>query len=128
MPPVAEPPSSAPNPSRLLRFVNLRRGEGAPVLVAALFFFFVLTALMLLRPARDALGMERGIDSVRWLFIGTAVVTLAVNPVFGWLVSRFKRLQAIGATYGFFVASLVGFWGLLMFAPGAIGARSGQVF
>ena len=48
MPPVAEPPSSAPNPSRLLRFVNLRRGEGAPVLVAALFFFFVLTALMLL--------------------------------------------------------------------------------
>ena len=128
MPPVAEPPSSAPNPSRLLRFVNLRRGEGAPVLVAALFFFFVLTALMLLRPARDALGIERGIDSVRWLFIGTAVVTLAVNPVFGWLVSRFRRLQAIGATYGFFVASLVGFWALLVFAPGAIGARSGQVF
>ncbi len=128
MPPVAEPPSSASSTSRLLRFVNLRQGEGTPVLVAALFFFFVLTALMLLRPARDALGMERGIDSVRWLFIGTAVVTLAVNPVFGWLVSRFKRLQAIGATYGFFVASLVGFWGLLMFAPGAIGARSGQVF
>lgn len=107
---------------------NLRRDEVAPVLLAGLFFFCILTALMLLRPARDALGMERGIDSVRWLFIGTALVTLAVNPVFGWLVSRFRRLQAIGATYGFFALSLVGFWGLLVFAPGAVGERSGQVF
>ncbi|GAA5236358.1 MFS transporter [Verticiella sediminum] len=98
------------------------------MLIAALFFFCVLTALMLLRPARDALGMERGIESIRWLFIGTAVVTLAVNPLFGWLVSRLKRLQFIGATYGFFVLSLVGFWALLMFAPGAVGQRSGQVF
>ncbi len=107
---------------------NLRRGELAPVLVAGLFFFCILTALMMLRPARDALGMERGIDSVRWLFIGTAVVTLLVNPVFGWLVSRLRRLQFISATYVFFALSLVGFWSLLVFAPGAVGARSGQVF
>ena len=113
---------------RIAGLFNLRRGELAPVLVAALFFFCILTALMMLRPARDALGMERGIDSIRWLFIGTAVVTLAVNPMFGWLVSRFKRLQFISATYGFFALSLVGFWALLVFAPGAVGARSGQVF
>jgi len=30
--------------------------------------------------------------------------------------------------YGFFVLSLVGFLALLMFAPGAVGQRSGQVF
>ena len=107
---------------------NLRREELGPVAISALFFFCVLTALMLLRPVRDALGMERGIESIRWLFIGTAVVTLAVNPLFGWLVSRLRRLQFIGATYGFFVLSLVGFWALLMFAPGAVGQRSGQVF
>jgi AAA family ATP:ADP antiporter len=119
----------APRRPRLLQTLfNLRREEVGPVLIAALFFFCVLTALMLLRPARDALGMERGIESIRWLFIGTAVVTLAVNPLFGWLVSRLRRLQVIGATYGFFIASLIGFWALLMFAPGAIGARSGQVF
>ena len=107
---------------------NLRRGELAPALVAGLFFFCVLTALMLLRPARDALGMERGIDSVRWLFIGTALVTLAVNPAFGWVVSRFRRMQFIAITYGFFALSLVGFWALLVFAPEAVGTRSGQVF
>jgi len=108
--------------------LNLRRGEGAPVLVAGLFFFCILTALMMLRPARDALGMERGLDSVRWLFIGTAVVTLLVNPLFGWLVARLRRLQFIAATYTFFALGLAGFWALLVFAPGAIGARSGQVF
>ena len=113
---------------RLAQLFNLRRGELAPVLVAGLFFFCILTALQMLRPARDALGMERGIDSIRWLFIGTAVVTLLVNPVFGWLVSRLRRLQFIGATYGFFALSLAGFWGLLVFAPGVVGARSGQVF
>jgi len=113
---------------RIAGLFNLRRGELAPVLVAGLFFFCILTALQMLRPARDALGMERGIDSIRWLFIGTAVVTLLVNPVFGWLVSHFRRLQFISATYGFFALSLVGFWALLVFAPGAVGARSGLVF
>ncbi|MEF3080733.1 MFS transporter [Luteimonas sp. SMYT11W] len=113
---------------RIADLFNLRRGEAAPVLVAGLFFFCILTALMMLRPARDALGMERGLDSVRWLFIGTAVVTLLVNPVFGWLVARLRRLHFISATYAFFALSLVGFWALLVFAPGAVGARSGQVF
>ena len=121
--------TSAARRLRVFRSIfNVRRSEIGPVLVAALFFFCVLTALMVLRPARDALGMERGIESIRWLFLGTALVTLAVNPMFGWLVSRFKPLQFIGATYGFFVASLVGFWALLTFAPSAIGQGSGQVF
>ena len=114
--------------ARLADLFNLRRGEGAPVFVAGLFFFCILSALMLLRPARDALGMERGLDEVRWLFVGTALVTLAVNPVFGWLVARLRRLQFIAATYAFFAVSLCGFWALLVFAPGAVGARSGQVF
>jgi len=113
---------------RISDLFNLRRGELAPVLIAGAFFFCILTALMMLRPARDALGMERGIDSVRWLFIGTAVVTLLVNPLFGWLVARLRRLHFISATYVFFALSLVGFWSLLAFAPGAVGARSGQVF
>ena len=112
----------------LQRFFNVRRDEVAPVAAAAVFFFFVLTALMVLRPAREALGMQRGIEAIRWLFIGTAVVTLAVNPVFGWLVSRFRRLYFITATYLFFAATLLVFYGLLVFAPTAVGETSGQVF
>ncbi len=112
----------------LHRLFNLRRGELTPVLLAALYFFCILTALMVLRPAREALGMQRGIETVRWLFMGTAVVTLLANPVFGWLVSRYRRVQFIAATYGFFALSLLAFYVLLVSAPTVVGVTSGQVF
>ena len=112
----------------LQRFVQVRRGEGAAVVASALCFFFILTALMVIRPARDALGMQRGIEAVRWLFIGTAVVTLAVNPLFSLLVSRYRRIVFITATYVFFALSLVGFYLVLVGAPSAIGRTSGMVF
>jgi len=112
----------------LQRFTNIRRGEAAPALVAGLLFFCVLSALMVVRPAREALGMQRGIESVRWLFIGTVVVTLLVNPLFGLLVSRYRRLAFIGATYLFFAFGLLAFYALLVLAPAAIGERTGQVF
>ncbi len=107
---------------------NLNRSEIAPVLLAVFFFFCVLTALMVLRPAREALGMQGGIESVRWLFMGTALVTLLVNPLFGLLVSRLPRLHFITATYLFFGASLVVFYLVMTLAPDVIGVTTGQIF
>ena len=112
----------------LQRLFNVRREELVPVLLSVLFFFCVLTALMLLRPARESLGVRGGIDAVRWLFIGTALVTLLVNPVFGLLVSRLPRLHFMAATYLFFALSLVAFYLLLVLTPEAVGVTSGQVF
>ena len=114
--------------SFLSRFTNIRREEVGPTLVAGLFFFCVLTALMVIRPAREALGMQRGIEALRWLFVGTVLVTLLVNPVFGWLVSRFRRLVFINATYLFFAAGLVAFYLLLVLTPENIGQLTGQIF
>ncbi len=114
--------------SFLQRFVNIRRDEVGSVLAATLFFFFVLTALMVVRPAREAVGMQAGIENVRWLFVGTAVVTLLVNPIFASLVSRYRRLVFISTTYLFFAASLLVFFGLLELAPEAVGEVSGQIF
>ena len=112
----------------LQRFANIRRDEAGLTLVAGLFFFCVLTALMVVRPAREALGMQRGIEAIRWLFIGTVVVTLLVNPLFGLLVSRYRRLVFINATYLFFVFGLLAFYALLVLAPANIGEWTGQVF
>lgn len=112
----------------LRQSLNIRPSELAPLLMATLYFFFILTTLMILRPARDALGMQAGIDAVRWLFMGTLVATLLVNPVFGWLVSRFRRLTFITATYAFFSINLLVFAGLLAFAEEAVGIVSGNVF
>jgi AAA family ATP:ADP antiporter len=114
--------------SFLQRFLNVRRDEVAPLLLSALYFCCILTAIGVMRPARDAIGMRGGLDAIRWLFIGTAVVTLAVNPMFGWLVSRFRRMVFIAVTYLFFAASLAGFFLLIEMAPGAVGTVSGRVF
>lgn len=112
----------------LQRVFNVRRAEVLPVALAVGFFFCVLTALMMLRPAREALGMRGGLDAVRWLFVGTAVVTLLVNPVFGLLVSRCRRMVFISATYLFFAASLVMFYLLIALSPDVIGVATSQVF
>lgn len=112
----------------LQRFANIRRDEAGSVIAAGLFFFCVLTALMVVRPAREALGMQRGIEAIRWLFMGTVLVTLLVNPVFGWLVSRFRRRVFVNVAYLFFASGLVGFYLLLVLAPASIGQTSGEVF
>jgi AAA family ATP:ADP antiporter len=114
--------------STLQKFVNVRRDEVASLLASGFFFFCVLSALQVIRPAREALGMQSGLDTVRWLFVGTAVVTLLVSPIFGHLVSRFRRTTFIGITYAFFAASLLVFWALLTVAPEAAGEISGRVF
>jgi ATP:ADP antiporter, AAA family len=112
----------------LQRFMNIRKEEAWPILAAALYFFLVLTALQVLRPAREALGMQRGMDAIRWLFMLTLVATLIVNPVFGLLVARLRRLTVIATTYLFFIANLGVFYLLLVLAPEAVGITSGQVF
>lgn len=114
--------------SLLQRLFNVRRDEVVPVLAAGGYFFCILTALMVVRPAREALGMQRGIESVRWLFLATLVATLVANPLFGLLVARFRRLHFITATYAFFAACLVVFYLLLTVAPEQVGITSGQVF
>ncbi|MEQ9547346.1 MAG: MFS transporter [Marinobacter sp.] len=110
------------------KLFNINRDEIIPVMLAAFFFFCVLTALMVLRPAREALGIQGGIETVRWLFIGTAVITLLVNPVFGLLVSRLRRLTFITTTYAFFGFSLIAFYLVMTQAPNVIGVTTGQIF
>lgn len=110
------------------KLFNINRDEIIPVMLAVFFFFCVLTALMVLRPAREALGIRGGIETVRWLFIGTAVITLLVNPVFGLLVSRLRRLTFITTTYAFFGFSLIAFYLVMTKAPNVIGITTGQIF
>ncbi len=114
--------------SLLQTFTNIKRQELLATFVAGLFFFFILSALMVVRPAREALGMQRGIEAIRWLFMATLLVTLLVNPLFSLLVSRFRRLVFITVTYSFFSLGLLFFYGLLTLTPAHIGAVSGQVF
>lgn len=93
----------------LLSFFNLRRGELVPVLLAAVMFFCILCGYFFIRPVRDAFGVERGMSDLYSLFIATMVASLALNPVFSWLVGRFDRRVFLPVAYGSIVAMLLGF-------------------
>src|SRR5690606_479902 len=78
-----------------------------------LYFFLLLLSYYILRPIRDAMGVAGGVDQLRWLFLVTVGAMLALNPVFGWAVSRWPRRVFVPATYAFFALNLVGFFVLL---------------
>ncbi|MBD8201207.1 NTP/NDP exchange transporter [Pseudomonas viridiflava] len=71
-----------------LKWANVRPGERAALLLGFAFHFCVLASYYLVRPLRDALGLEGGADKLQWLFTATFLVMLLMVPLFGALVSR----------------------------------------
>jgi len=99
---------------RIARLLNFRREEVLPGLLAALLFFCVLCGYFFLRPVREAMGVSRGMDELRWLFVVTSVVSLVVVLAFGGAISRVDRRRALPLGYGFVIACLLAFAGLLL--------------
>ncbi len=95
------------------RVLNFKRGELRLALLAALFHFCVLCGYFFLRPVRDAMGVARGMDELRWLFAVTSVSSLILVLLFAGVVARMNRRRFIPAGYGFVVVCLLGFAALL---------------
>src|SRR5690606_13007558 len=90
------------------RFLNFKRGEVPLAVTAALFYFFVLCGYSILRPVREAMGVSRGMDDLRWLWFGTSLASLAIVLMFGDVVSRLDRRRFIPVGYLFVIACLGG--------------------
>ena len=82
-------------------------------LLSALFFFLVLCGYFFLRPVRDAMGVSRGMDDLRWLFVATSAASLVVVLAFGGVVARMDRRRFIPIWYLFVTTCLIGFATLL---------------
>ncbi len=102
------------------RILNIKRAEQPLALLSALFFFCVLCGYFFLRPVRDAMGVSRGMDELRWLFLVTSIVSLVLVLAFGGIVARTNRRRFIPIAYAFVIACLILFSGLLI-ADGAAG-------
>jgi len=72
-----------------------------------LYVFAVLSAYYVLRPIRDAMGVQGGVENLPWLFTGTLVAMIALNPPFALLVKRLPRTRFIAWTYRFFALNLL---------------------
>ena len=94
----------------LERFLVLKPGEGGIVLAAFATLFLTFSSYTMLRPVRDALGVTSGLDKIPYLFWGVFVAMLLLQPVYGWLTSRFARTVFLPWVYAFFIANLLAFW------------------
>ncbi len=94
----------------LRRLVVLEPGEAPALLASFLTLLCTFASYTMLRPVRDAMGISGGLDKIPYLFWGVFVVMLLLQPVYGWLTSRFPRSVFLPWVYGFFAANLALFW------------------
>jgi AAA family ATP:ADP antiporter len=90
----------------LERLVRVEHGEWPRLAIAFFYFFFLLGGYFMLRPLRGAVAASNS-DILHWLYTGTFLAMLAIVPLFGFLVSRFRRGQFIPGIYLFFISHLV---------------------
>jgi ATP:ADP antiporter, AAA family len=93
-----------------------------------LYIFSVLSAYYSIRPIRDDMGVASGVETLPWLFTGTLVGMMLVNPPFAALVARLSRVRFISLAYRFFMANLLLFVLLLKIATPAQNIWAGRIF
>ena len=75
-----------------------------------LYIFCVLFSYYILRPIRDEMGVAGGVEHLQWLFTGTLLGMIAINPAFAALVARLPRIRFIAISYRFFAVNLLHLW------------------
>ena len=123
----------------ITRFRNAL-GDSPPLAWAFLYFFCLLSGYYVLRPVREAMAASSDIEAVfppamvgffldrgvalneftlQVIFTLVFVIMLLLQPVYGWLVSRFPRRVFLPVIYLFFIATLLLFY--FMFDSGIAG-------
>ena len=88
----------------LSRVIDVQPAEMRVLGWSWLYIFSVLFSYYILRPIRDEMGVAGGVENLQWLFTGTLLGMIAVNPPFAALVARLPRVKFIAWTYRFFRA------------------------
>lgn len=112
----------------LRRFLDVRPDEVRALGWSWLYISCVLSSYYILRPIRDEMGVAGGIENLPWLFTGTLLGMIAVNPPFAALVARLPRARFISLTYRFFLGNLLLFALLLNLATAEQNIWVGRLF
>jgi AAA family ATP:ADP antiporter len=114
---------------RLLKhLIDVRPAEMQALGLSWLYIFCVLSSYYILRPIRDEMGIAGGIENLQWLFTGTLLGMIVVNPPFAALVAKLPRVRFIAVTYRFFIANLLIFILLLHLATAEQHIWVGRLF
>ncbi len=99
---------------------SIRSSERSITAGLAGYFFLVVAALYLMKPARNALFLEDlGADLLPWVYIATALVTWWVVVAYVRLTGMTSLTGVVQATLSMTLLCLVGFWLLLAAVPAA---------
>ncbi|WP_246235873.1 hypothetical protein [Acerihabitans arboris] len=112
----------------LRRIVNIQPEEIPALAWSWLYVFALFLAYYVLRPIRDGLGVTGGMRDLPWLFTGTLLAMLAVNPLFAAAVRRWPRERFIALTYRFFIVNLLIFMLLMTVATPGHSVWVGRAF
>jgi len=111
-PPAGADPSS--QQSRFAAFIHrlviVQPGELPALLASFATLFCMFSSYTILRPIRDTMGITSGLEKLPYLFWGTFIAMLALQPAYGWLTSRLRRTEFLPAVYAFFTLNLLAFY------------------
>jgi ATP:ADP antiporter, AAA family len=99
--------SDKPKVTLLTPFVDVRRGEVAPLFASMLWIFLALTAYYIIKPLRSAVLQERiGVDD-KWIaLIATTVFVAVLAYLYGRIVPHVARARLILSTFCIFILCL----------------------
>jgi AAA family ATP:ADP antiporter len=92
-------------------FTRLRPGEGATLVLFALYGFLLLIAYYVLKTIREALVLTQFSAEVRSYAVGTiALLLLFLVPIYGMLFRHTRKITMVRWITLFFVVNIVLFW------------------
>jgi len=102
------PPSDRPSlTGRIFSALTFVERRELPSVVTAFFLFFcVLGGYFAVRPVRETVGTILGRDRVANLWLATWIVSLAIVPLYGWVVAKIRRSVFLPLIYGFVAVAL----------------------
>ena len=96
---------------RLPRFVDVRAGEGLPVLLSFLYVACVVAAFLLAKPLRNSLYLrEYGPNALVYAYVAVPVVLWVFVTVYAAVAGRVGTRKASVGTLVFFSLNVVWFW------------------
>src|SRR6266446_4305222 len=101
------------------KIVDVKPEEIRALWLGFVFNFAVLGGYYVIRPIRDNIGAEAGLENLPWMYTGTLVAMLFANTLFSAIVARMSRRRFIPISYRFFIANLIIFYALMRSLPPA---------
>jgi len=93
-----------------LSFFQMPREDLGSILKAFFFFYFVLCSWYSIRPVRNEMAVQAGLENLPGLLSIVLLIMLIANPIYSWMVSNIDRNRVVIYTYLFFIANLICFF------------------